>query len=72
VKYRVFKSRVVDFAIVACERQIGVGTILEYFKKLNNTNVAEVAMIDKDLKEDCAIQKASTVLIIIKRKIRYG
>jgi hypothetical protein len=52
------EARVVAFALVACERQIVVDIVLDYFKKLNNTSTVEIAMIDKDLKEDSAISKA--------------
>ena len=52
------KSRVVAFALVACERQIIIDTVLNYFKILNENSSVNKAMIDKDLKEDFATQKA--------------
>ena len=52
------QSRIVGFAIVACERQIVVDAIMSYFKILNDTSMVQVAMTDKDLKEDTAISKA--------------
>ena len=33
------EARVVAFALVACERQIVVDIVLDYFKKLNNTKL---------------------------------
>ena len=49
------KSRVVAFALVACERQIIIDTVLNYFKILNENSSVNKAMIDKDLKEDSAL-----------------
>ena len=52
------QSIIFAFTWVALELQIIIDAVLNYFEILDNTSTVMVVLIDKDLKEDFATQKA--------------